>query len=115
MQNTKCVIGNCKAYALQGQDRCFMHSDDPEIVKKRKDAQIRGGKKGKLQTELKECYNLDDLKEILSSEVHSLISSPTNSVVSRARAVAYVIKVLAELIEKSDIELRVAALEKKIL
>ena len=115
----------CKAHALKDsadtEPRCFFHSEDPLIVAKRKAAKQKGGRKGgkvarqDKHVEREKSYTITDLKKIISTEaIDDLIKSPTDNRVARARAIAFCCKTLADLIQLSELEERISALEAQV-
>ena len=96
---------------MTDDEYCYFHSVKPEIVKKRQEASARGGKKGKLSPRNDNIESIEDVKHILAETVNELRASPTNNVVSRARAVGYLCSILLVALEKGDMEERIAKLE----
>jgi hypothetical protein len=108
----KCKHPGCKSYALKDSSDglCFWHSHT--TAEKRRQAGRKGGARGKLDRS-DNIKDMSDVKRILSETIAELRTDSTN-VVSRARAVGYLLSVWVTAYEKSDLEARIAALEARI-
>ena len=110
-----CMKPNCKTNALQNDDFCFFHSQKPYIVAKRKLAQSRGGRKTQIHREPVSIESLTDIKAILLETLNEIRCSSTENIVSRARTIAYMCLILANIQDRVDLEKRVEAIENSFL
>ena len=109
----KCKRDNCKAPALKDDPAgfCFWHSD--LTADKRRQAQTKGGHKGKIPLEPVIIQNIEDLRLILEESINDLRLSGGDAI-SKARAIGYVVGVMLEIFEKSNIEQRLTELEQQL-
>ena len=105
-----CQKPNCKAKALKNDEYCYFHSETT------KDQRAKSSKKGgsRKRTNIAdiEIDSVADLKQILADAINDLRRSKVG-VVGRTRAIGYLAGVMIEAIDKSDIEARIDALERK--
>jgi hypothetical protein len=104
----------CKAKALRdGDGRCFHHSKLPQVVKRRQEARSKGGRKSKLvkMPYIDSIDSIDDLKKILLDCMNELRLCGSDNVISKARAVGFLVNIAAGLIKDADFEQRIAKLE----
>jgi len=106
----KCERSGCKANAIRGDQYCFSHSMEPEIVQKRKAARSKGGSRGKLRV-VDSINTIQDVKRIIAETLNEVRSSPTENLIGKARAVGYLCGIALTAIEKADLEERIAKLE----
>jgi len=109
----KCKKSDCKANALKSDDFCFFHSQKPDIVAKRELAQSLGGRKFKTNKEPISIESLTDIQAILLETLNEIRCSGTDNIVSRSRAITYICSILADIRERTDLEKRIEALEKR--
>ena len=100
----------CRGYALAGSTYCFAH--DPAQATKRREAQQKGGEAGRAAT-LPES----ELSVLKMSDVLELMETTINDVragrldVKVANAIGYLANVSVKVIQQTDIESRLEALE----
>ncbi len=111
----KCKRRGCKASALKDDVFCFFHSQRPDIAAKRLLAQSRGGRKTRIRREPVAIESLKDIQEILLEVLNEIRCSGTENMVSRARAIAYICLILANVQDRIDLEKRVEAIENTFL
>jgi hypothetical protein len=84
----------CRSNSIAGDSKCFMHSDDPEIVSKRNNARAKGGfaKNAKRLAGIPQIKNIDsfaDIKAILIESLNELRMCATTSTVAKTRTIGY--------------------------
>jgi len=109
----------CRSNAIVNDSRCFMHSNDPEIVAKRAGARAKGGyaKNSKRLANIPQIKNIDsfaDIKAILIDSLNELRTCATTSAVAKTRTVGYLCSIFTELVSKGDLESRIIAIEKQL-
>jgi len=109
----KCKKSDCKSYALKNDDFCFFHSQKSEIIAKRKLSQSKGGSKSKRNKKPISIESLTDIQVILLETLNEIRSSGTDNIVTRSRAITYICSILADIQERTDLEKRIEALEKR--
>jgi len=109
-----CKKTDCKSYSLKNDDFCFFHSQNPDIIAKRKLSQSRGGSKPKINKEPISIKSLTDIQKILLEALNEIRYDDTDNIVSKSRATAYICLILTNLKERIELENRVEALEKYI-
>ena len=109
----KCNKPGCKANALKSDNFCFFHSQKPDIVAKRESSQSLGGRKFKINKDPVSIESLTDIQAILLETLNEVRCSGTDNMVSRARAITHICAALANIRERTDLEKRIEALEKR--
>ena len=112
---TKCALikGNgeqCKGYAVSGSKYCFAH--DPAQETKRKQAQRKGGEAGRVATLPESSLsirNMSDVLELIELTINDVRTGRLD--VKVANAVGYLANVSVKVIQQTDIEARLDALE----
>lgn len=100
----------CRGYAVSGSKYCFAH--DPAQAKKRKAAQRKGGEAGRVATLPESSLSVRNMSEVLE-----LMELTINDVragrldVKVANAIGYLANVSVKVIQQTDIEARLEALE----
>lgn len=100
----------CGGFAVAGSEHCFAHAPDQEA--KRADARRRGGQAGRIVTILESDLSVRSLGDVLA-----LVELTVNDVragrvdVRVANAVGVLANVAARVIQQSDLEARLEALE----
>lgn len=100
----------CRGYAVTGSRFCFAH--DPAQADKRDDARRRGGEAGKVEPLPESTLTVRTMADVLE-----LIETTINDVragrvdVKVANAVGYLANVSVKVIQQTDIESRLEALE----
>lgn len=104
---------SCRAAPLHGSDYCRLH--DPEQAAAVQEARQLGGLRRRKETTVAVAYDFDGLATI--PQIRRLVEvaaydtlSQENSI-PRARTLAYLAQVAASLVEKGELEERLAALE----
>lgn len=110
----RCAFPNCKANALKNDKFCFFHSQRPEIIEKQKQARIKAGKSRKKHIDGRKIENVSDVLKILSEALNEVRNSPTENVVSKARAIGFLANVCLTALEKGTFEERLTKLEKQL-
>ena len=107
----------CGAYAVTGSRYCFYH--DPDLAAERKAARAKGGR---VRHGRKLTTGSDGPTEIASmGEVVDLLEQTINDClklensIARARAIGYLAGTLARVMEMSELEQRIVALEIEVL
>ena len=111
----KCNKPDCKANALKSDNFCFFHSQKPDIVAKRESSQSLGGRKFKTNKDPISIESLTDIQAILLETLNEIRCSGTDNIVSKSRAITYVCSIIADIRERTDLEKRIEALEKRFL
>lgn len=106
----KCSKDGCKAPALKLDEYCYWHSENTKEQRKR--SARKGGSRKLLQVESVPIETVEDVKRIISEAINELRLAPSESLVSKARAIGYLASVLMDAIEKSDMEKRISELER---
>jgi len=106
----------CLGYATRGSDCCFFHDQRPEIVAKRENALKKGSKKANshdgLHTwESRPLMSLSALNHALSELFNAGMAGDITT--ARLSALAAVANSLSKVIEGSDLEVRIKALEEQ--
>ncbi len=100
----------CRGYAVSGSKYCFAH--DPTQEKKRKAAQRKGGEAGRVATLPESSLSVRNMSDVLG-----LMEMTINDVragrldVKVANAIGYLANVSVKVIQQTDIEARLEALE----
>jgi len=100
----------CRGYAVTGSRACFAH--DPAQSAKRADARRRGGEAGKIEPLAESTLSVRTMSDVLA-----LIETTINDVragrvdVKIANAVGYLANVSVKVIQQTDLEARLEALE----
>lgn len=100
----------CRGYAVSGSKYCFAH--DPAQASKRKAAQRKGGEAGRVATLPESSLSVRNMSEVLE-----LMELTINDVragrldVKVANAIGYLANVSVKVIQQTDIEARLEALE----
>lgn len=110
----KCKHPGCGNYAMKGDDRCYFHSEKPEIIRKRQGDRKRGGRRTKTVRN-GDIRTLEDIRVILAEAINELRSCGSENVVSKARAIAYCCGELRDCLREADLEKRLEKLEAIIL
>lgn len=111
------IAGNgagCLAYAVKGSQYCFFHDPSPEAIAKRQKALMKGAKRSRgnegLSTwEPRSLSTMQDLKAALDELFNAGMSGQLST--SRISALASVANSLSKVIEGSDLEARIKAIE----
>jgi len=106
----------CMAYALKDSTFCFYHDPRPEIVAKRRKALMKGAKKTNTHDGLstwteRPITTMQELKDALSELFNAGMGGEITT--ARLSALASVANALGKVIEGSDLEKRIEALEIK--
>lgn len=104
----------CLAYAVKGQPYCFYHDPRPEAVAKREKSLMKGAKRqrsyeGLASWEPRHIDSMEDLKIALDELFNAGISGELST--SRISALASVANTLGKVIDGSDLEKRIKAIE----
>lgn len=105
---------SCLAYAVNGQPYCFYHDPRPEAIAKRQKALMKGAKRqrscdGLSTREPRSLATMQDLKAALDELFNAGMSGQLST--SRISALASVANSLCKIIEGSDLEARIKAIE----
>jgi hypothetical protein len=106
----------CGGPTMSGRRFCYFHDDDPQTVKARASAASRGGKRSRSKDGLaswtvRPITTMEDLKTSLSELFNAGMSGEITT--ARLSALASVANALGKVIEQSDLEKRIEALEIK--
>ena len=104
----------CQAQALKGKEYCFFHSEDS--IKKRKDAQSRGGANGRIGDVSEgdiEINSLNDAVRLLSGTINDVRGGRMPN--SRGNSVGYLTNILIGALEKRDLESKITVLERALV
>jgi len=107
----QCKEQGCKAPRMKDSEFCYFHN--PAIADQRRRSQSRGGRRAKLAEGPMELKTLEDIAAILTKTINRLLLADIST--NKARTIGYLSNILANVIEKSDIERRLRVLEAKIL
>ena len=103
----------CQAYAVDGSNYCFWH--DPKLSQKRAAARKKGGFNrhvGKRSNRSSyDVETIQDVMEILKDALNDALLLENSQ--SRARTVGYLSQILIKGIETSELERRLANLERR--
>jgi hypothetical protein len=108
----------CSAQAIKGDKYCFAHSNNLEIIKKRKEAKILGGLNGRKQM-LKPSKEFIDIKT--PKDTLLLLEKTINDVrqnkiaVNQANCIGYLCNIMTKIFEQEQLETRIAILERVVL
>jgi len=115
----KCTVPDCGAPALKDDPdgRCFWHSEDREVIERRREASSRGGCNSKkvMNPQTSEDLNLallKDVDELVSRTLRATITGDLS--VTVAKATGYLARSLTMIRETALLEARIAALEERI-
>lgn len=103
----------CEANALRGGDFCFLHSDDPEIVKVREKALSEGGKNSRKQYE----PLLDEIAVCGAKDVVELIVKLIGEVrrdeisTKKASTIGFLLNTLLKALELGEIDDKLEAVK----
>ena len=106
----KCKHPGCGSYAMKNDDKCYFHSEKPEIIKRRQEDRKRGGRRTKTQKN-DDIKTLEDIRVILVEAINELRSCGSENVVSKCRAIAYCCGELRDCLREVDLEKRLERLE----
>ncbi len=112
---TKCALIKsdgepCKGYAVSGSKYCFAH--DPAQETKRRAAQRKGGEAGRVATLPESSLsvrNMSDVLELIELTINDVRAGRLD--VKVANAIGYLANVSVKVIQQTDIEARLEALE----
>ena len=105
---------NCEAQSLKGDNLCFFHSENEDVVEKRLESSGLGGKNGSLQYIFTEgdtpIKSMDDVIFLLESTINAVMKGklPTN----RANTIGYLANLMLSAFEKRDLDTKLTMLEK---
>ncbi len=100
----------CGGYAVTGSRYCFAH--DPAQATKRQDAQRKGGEAGRVATLPESSLSvrkMSDVLELMETTINDVRTGRLD--VKIANAVGYLANVSVKVIQQTDIEARLEALE----
>ena len=100
----------CRGYAVTGSRFCFAH--DPAQADKRDDARRRGGEAGKVEPlpeSMLTVRTMADVLELIETTINDVRAGRVD--VKVANAVGYLANVSVKVIQQTDIEARLEALE----
>lgn len=100
----------CRGFAISGSKYCFAH--DPAQAEKRKEARRRGGSAGTIEPLPESSLavrNLGDVLELIETTINDVRAGRVD--VKTANAVGYLANVSLKVIQQTDIEARLEALE----
>lgn len=100
----------CRGYAVSGSKYCFAH--DPAQASKRKAAQRKGGEAGRVATLPESSLsvrNMSDVLELMELTINDVRAGRLD--VKVANAIGYLANVSVKVIQQTDIEARLEALE----
>ncbi len=112
---TKCAhikanTERCGGYAVAGSKYCFVH--DPAQASKRRDAQRKGGEAGRVATIPESELSIHTMSDVLALMETTINDVRTGRLdVKIANAVGYLANVSVKVIQQTDIEARLEALE----
>lgn len=112
---------SCSSWALNGSEYCWFHDPDPEIVKKRMEARVNGGRSSRVYNrgvneEVPSVeYKLRDLQE-LSRFLEGVINWTLQRRVDTklANTLGYLAVSLKSCLESSELEERLRKLEEAV-
>lgn len=113
-QATKSSNQPCQANALRGGDYCFRH--EKKAKKQALEASSEGGKANRQYHQLGKRVKLEspaDIKRLMELAINSLWTGKMPSS-NPAGSLGYLAKIFLEAHDKSEIELRIGALEEKL-
>lgn len=107
----------CQAKALQGEDFCFFHSSNKEVMEKRLKASIKGGENNKLETggltsKTFELKSVDQLMSLLEFTTNNLIQGKISR--EKASCIGYLSNILISAIKDHKFEERLGVIESAI-
>ena len=103
----------CRAAPLRESDYCVFH--DPEHAEAMKDARRLGGLRRRREGTVGAAYDFDglatmpDIRRLVEVAAFDVLGQENS--IARARALAYLAQVAASLLEKGEMEGRLAAIE----
>ena len=100
----------CRGYAVTGSRYCFAH--DPAQAQKRQDAQRKGGEAGRVATLPESSLavrKMSDVLELIETTINDVRAGRLD--VRVANAIGYLANVSVKVIQQTDIEARLEALE----
>jgi hypothetical protein len=106
----------CGANSLRNDKFCFMHSDDPEIIKIRQKSLSEGGSNSRKKYEpLIDEVDLENNADILFL-IKKLIEETRGDKIStkKTTAIGYLLNIAIKALEQSDIEKRLSTIENAI-
>lgn len=111
---TKSNGTTCQAKALSGDSYCFFHSQNPEIIAKRLQANAKGGKQNKLETgslfsEQFKLKTIGQVRDLLEFTTNTLIQGKITR--SKASCIGYLANILIGAIKDKEIEDRLEVIE----
>lgn len=102
----------CHAPPMQGADRCWFHSEDPDIVLERKEGLSRGGK-ARIHAidgwKPARIASIDDLRRVLVRLFNATVSGELSPKV--ANSAALIAGILLRSLDIGDLEKRLEAVE----
>ena len=101
---------SCGGFAVAGSKYCFAH--DPAQASKRRAAQRKGGEAGRVATLPESSLsvrNMSDVLELMETTINDVRSGRLD--VRVANAIGYLANVSVKVIQQTDIEARLEALE----
>ena len=104
----------CKAKAIKGSDYCFSHN--PDFIEQKIEAVTKGGLNRRSIDIYGEELNLEtarDIKKLISKTIN-LIWTGKMQTSSPANSIGFLARVFLDAQERSDIEIRIEELEKKL-
>ena len=112
-QRCACTRANgepCRGYAVTGSRYCFAH--DPAQAAKRTDARRRGGSAGMVEPLPESSLsirNMGDVLELIETTINDVRAGRVDT--KTANAVGYLANIAVKVIQQTDIEARLEALE----
>jgi hypothetical protein len=108
----------CNALSIKNDKYCFAHSNNPEIIEKRKEAKILGGLNGRKQMlkPSKEFIEVKTPKDTLLLLEKTINDVRQNKIaVNQANCIGYLCNIITKIFEQEQLETRIAILERVVL
>lgn len=107
----------CETNALVNDDKCYFHSENAEIIEKRKKGSALGGSNSKIIIEepIRQrvpVNKLEDIVDLLEDVINDIRMNKITS--TKANCIGYLAGTLAKVLESRDIERRVLIIEQII-
>jgi len=105
----------CQAYVITGSKFCFRH--DSKQSSKARTASSKGGNARKTYIHLDHSISIktpEDIKKLMALSLNKLLSGEMHAS-NPANSLGYLSKVFLEAYDKSDLEVRIVDIEKKLL
>ena len=105
--------GRCNSNALKGDEFCFVHSNDPEIVKIREKVLSEGGKNSRKQYQpIVDEITIEDTNGVVQM-IRKLIQEIRQDEIStkKANAIGYLLNIGLRALQQSNIEDRLKDIE----